>query len=112
MNRRGFLSLFGGLTAAAIVDPDILIWTPEAKTVFVPMTIRLVSLNVLRTRQCGLLHNGLAGPDDVISTISYGMLDPVCKAAVDQWVKLAESLNRTGFRKGLNKYGVDTLSRL
>ena len=36
MNRRGFLGMLAGLAGTAAVDPEQLLWTPGAKTIFVP----------------------------------------------------------------------------
>ena len=36
MNRRGFLSALGALSAAFALDPERLLWVPGAKTVFLP----------------------------------------------------------------------------
>lgn len=36
MNRRGFLSLFGAVAAAAALDPERLLWVPGAKVISIP----------------------------------------------------------------------------
>jgi hypothetical protein len=36
MNRRKFLNLFGLGAAAFTLDPELLLWTPGAKTIFIP----------------------------------------------------------------------------
>lgn len=36
MNRRGFLGALAGVIAAGVVDPELLLWRPGAKTWFLP----------------------------------------------------------------------------
>jgi len=36
MNRRHFLSLLGASAAAMVLDPELLLWKPRAKTIFLP----------------------------------------------------------------------------
>ncbi len=36
MNRRGFLGSLTALLATAAIDPEVLIWRPGAKTIFIP----------------------------------------------------------------------------
>lgn len=36
MNRRGFLSLLGGLASGAVLDPERLLWVPGARLISVP----------------------------------------------------------------------------
>lgn len=36
MNRRAFLGLFGASAAALVLDPEMLLWRPGAKTIFLP----------------------------------------------------------------------------
>ena len=63
LTRRGFLSLFGSMTAAAValplVDLDKLLWVPGAKRIFVPaghtfMTTDLMMKEALRTLENNL----------------------------------------------------------
>jgi hypothetical protein len=36
IDRRGFLRLFGAAAAAAVLDPERLLWVPGQKTIFLP----------------------------------------------------------------------------
>jgi len=42
MNRRQFLALGTGLTAAMVLDPERLLWVPGARTFFLPPEKRVV----------------------------------------------------------------------
>lgn len=44
MNRRDFV---GGLVAALALDPERLLWTPDAKKIFIPAIVRPRDLYVL-----------------------------------------------------------------
>jgi len=52
MNRRGFLESLAVFSAAIAIDPEILIWKPEAKTIFIPaanqfITARMITYKLL-----------------------------------------------------------------
>lgn len=36
MNRRGFLGIFAGAAATAVLDPERLLWVPGEKKIFIP----------------------------------------------------------------------------
>lgn len=44
MNRRRFLQIASAAAAALVVDPEQLLWTPGAKTIFLPPEPRVVSI--------------------------------------------------------------------
>lgn len=47
MNRRSFLQLFGAAAAGAVLDPEMLLWRPGAKTIFLPAAKTLTTEEVI-----------------------------------------------------------------
>jgi hypothetical protein len=91
MNRRSFLSLFA---AAAVLDPEKLLWIPGKKKIFIPPAIvkpapgwgPLLGINLAATEESGLFHNGLRDHSDQIDVLQYSELNETCKRAFDSWL--------------------------
>jgi hypothetical protein len=48
IDRRGFLRLFGAAAAAAVLDPERLLWVPGQKTIFIPSPRQVMFLEAGR----------------------------------------------------------------
>ena len=64
MNRRGFLQTLAAGLGLAAVDPEKLLWTPNAKTIFIPAPIikasgTLITLSMITDEALRQLKNNL-----------------------------------------------------
>lgn len=48
LSRRGFLGLLGTALATAVLDPELLVWRPGARTIFLPTPARVIAGAALR----------------------------------------------------------------
>lgn len=49
MLRRTFFQMFGMAAAAFVLDPEKLLWVPGAKTIFVPDSLKMVTLDEINS---------------------------------------------------------------
>lgn len=75
MNRRAFLSALGAVAAGAVLDPEMLLWKPGAKTIFLPSPRKLKVFTL--------------GPP-VVSSFSITSHGWITQDIVQVWAKLSE----------------------
>jgi len=77
VNRRAFLQILSSVAATAVLDPELLLWKPGAKTIFLPPAKELIT-NCPRMRSLLIVSNAfnvgdflkVRGEDHVVERIS------------------------------------------
>ncbi len=65
LNRRSFLRLFGAGAAAMVLDPELLLWKPGEKTIFLPAVqafegnYQLLTIDIITRDALNVLRNNL-----------------------------------------------------
>lgn len=77
LSRRGFISALSAFAAAAVLDPELLIWKPGAKTIFIPAPKVIIDPYNFEVSCGGFVERFMVLPG------SYGRLPPVV-----EWVQV------------------------
>ncbi len=87
MNRRGFLGGLSAFAAACVLDPELALWTPKAKTISIPQPprIKIGDVILIRLPMQFIGRNGQSFyPETLVGYTPVALFDQAMLDRVDQ----------------------------